>query len=47
MRRFLRVLKFVVIAALIIANICLGLYFADLPSGPSKGELAHRYTMSG
>jgi len=29
-----------VIAALLIANICLGLYFADLPSGPWKGELA-------
>ena len=28
------------IAALLIANISLGLYFADLPSSPWKGELA-------
>lgn len=29
-----------VIAALLIMNICLGLYFADLPPDPWKGELA-------
>lgn len=28
------------IAALLITNICLGLYFADLPPDPWKGELA-------